>query len=146
MNTTRCMRGLALGLTMGLATVGNPRLASALDGVPTPGPSTATGTLTRVGEYWAGVSSFAQARVHLNGTCDGHPVGQNFYIIITSGPLTGSTAETNSVSMKNAYSTLLTALLSGKTVEVQGLPSCHPSTVEGDVKLNLVVGNINILQ
>jgi hypothetical protein len=88
----------------------------------------------------------ARARVRIsNGTCDNTSFTQDLYIIIWSGRLDNSSAELNSLNMKNAYSTLLAALLSGKTVEIQGLPNCSPNE-RGEIFLDLPTANVSILQ
>src|SRR5262245_23271366 len=70
----------------------------------------------------------ANVRVRFpNGTCDNFALTQAFYVIIQSGPLDNiRSAEFHSLKMKNTYSTLLAALLSGKRIEIQGLSGCPP--------------------
>jgi hypothetical protein len=116
MNATTDVRRLALGLTIGLAALAlRSTGADALQTYIT--PNTAQGTLTAVGEY-PGSSSVAKAEVLINGKCNSQPLNAPLEIIISSGALSGTATETNSLSMKNAYSTMLAALLSGKTIDL----------------------------
>jgi hypothetical protein len=89
----------------------------------------------------------ARARVRIDkGECNGTAIQQNnpLYIIINSGVLDAtSVAERNSLNMKNAYSTLLTALLSGKTVQIFGSPTCTQNA-SGEITLALPNGNVSI--
>jgi hypothetical protein len=47
--------------------------------------------------------------------------------------------------MKNAYSTLLTALISGRPVEISGMLSCSPNT-NGELTLDLPNGYVVLFQ
>ena len=113
---------------------------------------TVTGTLVSVGtlEPLSGsAGSQVRARVHIDkGECNNSAIPENspLYIIINSGVLDAtSLAERNSLNMKNASSTLLIALLSGKTVQIYGPPSCSPNAF-GEIVLALPNGNVSILQ
>jgi hypothetical protein len=150
MNTTRDILRLALGVTMSLAALALVRTeASAQVPPPRGGTSTAMGTLTSVGTFpWnsSSVPFFAQVRVRMDGKCDGTDE-HDLYIIIRSGSLQRGTdwAEANGLSMKNAYSTLLTALLSANTVEIHGLQSCNRNA-RGEVFLDLPNADVSILK
>jgi hypothetical protein len=63
----------------------------------------------------------ARLRVHVVGTCDGSTA--DIWIVIRSGRTDGVYSH-NGVNMKNAYSTLVSAFLSGKNVLIDGFPSC----------------------
>jgi hypothetical protein len=65
--------------------------------------------------------------VRVHGTCGTDLTPQDRWIVIRSGRMDGIYAH-NSVNMKNAYSTLMIALLSDKDVQIDGLPHC--STTE----------------
>ena len=130
-NVQRLLLGMAMALAVLDAGVAS---ASGLLGIP-----------NAVGGYSPDLSSqSAHIRVRINGTCDTNPV-QNLYIILRSGPLNDSSAELNSLYMKNAHSTLLTALLSGKTVEIQGLPDCIPNA-RGEIFVDVSNANVGVLQ
>jgi hypothetical protein len=110
---------------------------------------TVTGTLDRVGTFaplGGSGPGGSQVRVQVRidkGTCDSHDVN-SLYVIISSGSLADtSVAERNSLNMKNAYSTLLTALLSGKTVEIVGPATCTP-TSDG-ITMALGNGTVSII-
>jgi hypothetical protein len=108
------------------------------------------GTLAFVGTdvpLGGSAGSQARARVRIDkGTCDSTNNADGLYIIINSGVLDAtSVAERNSLNMKNAYSTLLTALLSGKTVQIYGFTTCSANAA-GEMTLALPNGNVNILQ
>jgi hypothetical protein len=111
------------------------------------------GTVTFVGTLEppsvGSAGSQVRARVRIaKGECDQSAIPENspLYIIINSGVLDGtSLVERNSLNMKNAYSTLLTALLSGKSVQIDGVVSCSPNAA-GEVTLALPNGNVSIIQ
>jgi hypothetical protein len=141
MNATNDLRRLALGLTIGLAALAlRSTGADALQTFIT--PNTAQGTLTAVGES-SGSSSVAKAEVLINGKCNSQPLNAPLEVIISSGALSGTATETNSLNMKNAYSTMLAALLSGKTIELSGLSGCA-ATIQGPVTLDLTTGSVLI--
>jgi hypothetical protein len=87
----------------------------------------------------------AIARVRItNGECETSPVEGDLWIIIGSGNLNNSIgAEINSLNMKSAYSTVLAALLSGKRVQIDGLPNCTRNA-RGEILLNLPTGNVGV--
>jgi hypothetical protein len=110
--------------------------------------------VTLVGVYWTGSDvvggvqqNYARARVRIHGDCDNGSDSDSIWIIISSGNLTSSAplTETYSVNMKNAYSTLLTALLSGKPVEIDGIDSCDPNT-RHELTLTLPNGDVSLFQ
>ena len=110
---------------------------------------TVTGTLDRVGTFeplgGSGPGgSQVRVQVHIDkGMCDSREVN-DLYIIISSGSLADtSVAERNSLNMKNAYSTLLTALLSGKTVEIFGPTTCTPTS--NAITMALGNGTVSII-
>jgi hypothetical protein len=114
------VRHLLIGLTMVLAVL-SAGVASA---------SSTWGKAIFVGTFVEDNSDgvfHARLRVRINGTCDTDTVAQDRWIIIRSGRTDGIFAH-NSVNMKNAYSTLMIALLSDKNVQIDGLPHC--STTE----------------
>src|SRR2546428_5343683 len=131
------VRRLLLGLAMVLAVI-DAGVASASGVLATP---------NFVGGFGPELSpDRARARVRFpNGACDGIQFTHDLYIIIRSGPLDGSSAELHSLNMKNAYSTLLAALLSGKTVEIQGLPNCIPNE-RGEIFVDVSDANVALLQ
>jgi hypothetical protein len=59
----------------------------------------------------------ARLRVRINGTCDSDTSVKDRWLIIRSGRMDGIYAH-NAANMKNAYSTLTSALLSGKSVQI----------------------------
>jgi hypothetical protein len=83
----------------------------------------------------------AAAWVRILGVCSGGPSNSTIWIKISPGDLT----ELNSLNMKNAYSTLLTALISGRPVEISGMPSCSPNP-NGELTLNLPNGYVVLFQ
>jgi hypothetical protein len=143
-NKEECMKNvryLLIGLAMVVAVLGaGVASASSLLGIP-----------NLVGVIQPDVSGvpIARARVRFpSGTCDGSAFTQDLYIIIGSGFLNSlfpDDIKTRILNMKNAYSTLLSALLSGKRLEIQGLPSCVPNQF-GEIFLNLPDANISVLQ
>lgn len=116
--------------------------------------STVRGTVTLVGVYAPGSNvvggvqvNYARARVRINGDCDNGSDSDSIWIIISSGNLTSSgyLTEVYSVNMKNAYSTLLTALISGRPVEIDGIDSCSPNT-RHELTLDLPNGDVSLFQ
>jgi hypothetical protein len=126
------IRRLLLGMAMTVAVLdAGVASSAAVFGIP-----------SSVGTFGQDLSS-ALVRVHIeNGTCDGVGV-PSVFIIIRSGRLDGNVAEINSLSMKNAYSTLLAALLSGQTVDLR-VPTCSLDA-EGEILMDLPTGQVNIL-
>ena len=47
----------------------------------------------------------------------------------------------NGVNMKNAYSTLMTAFLADKTVQIDGLPHCSPAS---EIFMDLWTGQVGM--
>jgi hypothetical protein len=88
-----------------------------------------------------------RAWVRILGGCDSGSTSDTIWIIISSGNVisSGNLTELNSLNMKNAYSTLLTALLSGKTVEISGIASCSP-TADNALQLDLANGYVVLFQ
>lgn len=113
------VRHLLLGLVMAL-TMLSEGVASAASGIS--GKVVFVGTET---EDYDGVYH-ARLRVRVYGTCDTDLVPQDRWIVIRSGRMDGIFAH-NGVNMKNAYSTLLAAILTGKDVLIWGLPNCSTS-------------------
>jgi hypothetical protein len=126
------VRRVRLGLTIGLAVLAPPGMVA--------GASAASvyGTLTFFGELpphiettdtGAVLGEFAEVRMRINGRCESQQVN-DFWVNIRSGNLNGGALlELNSLNMKNAHSTLLAALLSGKNVQIDGFPSCSQGAV-----------------
>jgi len=79
--------------------------------------------------------------VRIHGNCDNGSDSDSIWIIISSGNLT----ELNSVNMRNTYSTLLTALISGRPVEIEGIQSCSPNT-RNELFLDLPTGDVSLFQ
>ena len=108
-----------------------------------------TGKVTLVGtlseEKDAGGSFHARLRVRINGRCaEFGPIRPSDslverYVVIRSGNIAGYPH--NGVNMKNAYSTLVSAFLAGKNVQIDGLPNC--STIS-EIHLNLWVGAVSV--
>jgi hypothetical protein len=126
----------AMGL-LAVATIVSVLTVGVSSAATTVGKVTFVGTL---GEESSGTSS-AHMRVRVHGTCAAQPPSDkdapgDRWIEIQSARTDG-----NGVNMRNAYSTLLSALLSGKNVQIDGLPDC--STTEGIV-MNLSTGNVAI--
>jgi hypothetical protein len=104
--------------------------------VLTPGVSAATihGKVTFIGtmpEDSSDGNYNARVRVRVNGTCEldspSTDPARDYWVEIKSGRMDGIYAH-NSVNMKNAYSTLVSSLLSGKSVQIDGLPNCNPDS------------------
>jgi hypothetical protein len=140
-------RNVLFSLTVGFAVLAPPwtYLDSRHIGAAYAQPVGVTGTLDFVGTLDPQAGS-ARARVRVDqGDCDTGQVN-NLYIIISSGNLNNTSgSEANSVNMKNAYSTLLTALLSGKRVQIFGPQSCSPNAA-GEIFLDLPTGNVNVIK
>src|SRR5690349_11082214 len=130
---TDAQRMLA-GLTIGLAMLAPPLLVAGASASSLVGPVTFVGTLTSD-------ATIANVRVRISsGECDGQKVNEQ-WVHIKSGSLNGSTQETYSTNMRNAYSTLLAAFLTGKSIQIDGLPSC--GTTEA-IPLELPNGNVGL--
>jgi hypothetical protein len=127
------VRHLLIGLAMVLAVLG-AGVASA---------STTWGKVTFVGtiaEDRSGGGFHARLRVRVHGGCDNDAVAKDRWIIITSGRMDDIFAH-NGVNMKNAYSTLMAALLSGKNVQIDALPNC---SVQDAIELDLWRGTVGL--
>jgi hypothetical protein len=127
-------RRMLAGLTIGLAVLAPPLLVAGASA------SSLTGTVTFVGTLTAD-ATIANVRVRISGgECDGQKVNEQ-WVHINSGVLYGSTHESYSTNMRNAYSTLLAAFLTGKSIQIDGLPSC--STTE-PIPLELPNSNVGL--
>ncbi len=82
----------------------------------------------------------ARMRIRVSGTCDTDGVVKDRWVIISSGRMDGAYAH-NGVNMKNAYSTLMTALVSGKNVQIDALSTCSNAAA---INLNLWSAQIGI--
>jgi hypothetical protein len=141
------VRGIIFGVTVGLAVlfppwtyVGFGHFGKAYAQV--------LGTVTFAGTFAPNtVADGARARVRIEQVIGSQCAGidaMTLWVIISSGNLNNSAGvELNSLNMKNAYSTLLTALLSGKTVQIDGVRSCSRN-VNGEVFLDLPNGNVSV--
>jgi hypothetical protein len=142
-------RSILYSLTVGFAVLAPPWTYLGSRHFGEADAATVVGTVTFVGTLKSGTSVNSLARVRITtGECDGSPIPEKspLYIIIDSGNLNSSlSGESNRLYMKNAYSTLLTALLSGKSVQIDGLVDCSPNT-RGEVSLDLPNGNVSIIQ
>jgi hypothetical protein len=101
-------------------------LALAVLGADVALASTTVGKVTFVGTIGEDCSDgcHARLRVRVLGTCDTTDTEiKDRWIHIRSGRMDGEFAH-NSVNMRNAYSTLMAALLSGKDIQIDGLPNC----------------------
>lgn len=127
-------RRVLAGLTIGLAVLATPLLVTGASA------SSLVGTVTFVGTLAAN-PTIANVRVRISGgECDGQKVDVQ-WVHINSGELNTSTYESYSTNMKNAYSTLLAALLTGKSIQIDGIPSC--STTE-PIPMELPNGNVGL--
>jgi len=130
----KSVRYLLMGLAMVLAVLGAGGVSA----------SGFLGNVILVGTFSEEFSDgfHARLRVRVNGTCDNDPV-RGLYFIIRSGRVDGAFAH-NGVNMKNAYSTLLAALLSGKGVEIQdGFPYCIPNE-RNEIFMDLWRGSVSL--
>ena len=105
------------------------------------------GKVTFVGtidEDNSGGAYSARLRVRLNSTCMGDidTSPKDRWVIIRSGRMDGVFAH-NGVNMRNAYSTLLSALLSGNSVQIDGLPNCNTTST---ISLDLWVGTVGVIR
>jgi hypothetical protein len=75
-----------------------------------------------------------------NSTCDSDNVGKDRWIHVRSGRMDGIFAH-NSANFRNAYNTVMTAFLSGKNIQVDGVPSCDSSKTQ---TINLWSSSIGI--
>jgi hypothetical protein len=122
-----------LGLAMVLA-VFDAGVASA---------ATTVGKVTFVGTIGEEVISnvyHARLRVRVHGTCDTDAAEADRWIHIRSGRMDNIFTH-NSVNMRNAYSTLMSALLSGKDVQIDGLPNCSTTNV---IDMDLWTGQVGL--
>lgn len=112
---------------------------------PDASAATATGRVTFVGtmsEVNANGALQMRFRFRLtNSTCTGTTgTAPTRWIIVHSG-LMAEPLSHNMANTRSAYSTLLAAFLAGKTVQVDGVPSCNASV---DQQINLWTSNIGI--
>ena len=91
----------------------------------TSGKVTFVGTVTE--EAAAGGFS-ARMRIRVNGTCDTDLVAKDRWLVIRSGRTDGLLSH-NGINMRNAYSTLMAAMLSGKSVQIDLIPNCSTTNV-----------------
>ena len=113
-------------LLMGVAMI----LAVLVAGVAS--ASSAVGKVTFVGtisEENSDIGYHARLRVRIHGTCDTDTAAVDRWIVIRSGRTEDIYAH-NSVNMRNAYSTLMAALLADKIVQIDGLPQCTDGTMD----------------
>jgi hypothetical protein len=129
----KAFQHLLPGLVMALAVLG----AGIASASTTWGKVTFVGTISE--ENSGGVFS-ARLRVRVNGTCDNDTAVRDRWIHISSGRMDGVFAH-NGVNMKNAYSTLMAALLSGKNVQIDALPNC---SVQDVIELDLWRGTVGM--
>jgi hypothetical protein len=104
--------------TLGIATVG--KAANVV------GRVTYIGTLSEVA-IAGGFSPQFRVRVS-DSSCDGGAPGER-WIHVVGGRADGVLAH-NAVNIRNAYSTIMTAMLAGRQIEIQGIPNCSTSTVQ----------------
>ena len=126
------VRHLLTGLVLALAVLGTG-IASA---ATTWGKVTFVGT---IGEEYA-QGYHARLRVRVHGTCDSDGAAADRWIIIRSGRMDDIYAR-NSVNMRNAYSTLMAALLADKVVQIDGLSNCSTTDV---IFMDLWAGNVGL--
>jgi hypothetical protein len=126
------VRHLLMGAAMILAAL----VADVASASTTWGKVTFVGTFTQ--EYAQGYHARLRVRVH--GTCDADGAAADRWIIIRSGRMDDIYAH-NSVNMRNAYSTLMAALLSGKNVQIGGLSDCSMTDV---IDMDLWTGDVGL--
>ncbi len=126
-------------LTLAISLAG----AALLGGASTAQAATTWGTVTFVGTIGEAVvnGTYApQMRIRVHGTCDGDATPKDRWIHINGGRADGIYAH-NGVNMKNAYGTLLAAMLSGKSVQIDGISTCNTAST---ATLSLWAGNVGM--
>ena len=123
-NVTRNGRSvLTIAATWLCASAFGAGIASA---ATTVGTVTYLSTFAEIGNESVGLQ--ARAIVRVKGTCDNETDPNKERVIYVRSGRTDGMHSHNAVTMKNAYSTLLSAFLSGKRVELRGLTSCGASS------------------
>lgn len=79
-------------------------------------------------EFDAGFHARFRMRV-AQSTCGSDPTPTDRWIHVRSGRMDGEFAH-NSPNLRNAYSTLLVAFLTGNNVQIDNVPSCDASVVQ----------------
>jgi hypothetical protein len=125
-------RHLLMGAAMILTGLG----ADVASAATTWGKVTFIGTISE--EYSEGYH--ARLRVRIHGTCDTDATAADRWIHIRSGRMEDIYAH-NGVNMKNAYSTLMAALLADKSVQIDGLPHCSTTDV---INMDLWTGHVGL--
>jgi hypothetical protein len=128
----KAVRHLLTGLALALALLGAD-VASA---------ATIWGKVTFVGTISEDSADgyHARLRVRINGTCDTDAAVADRWIHIRSGRMEDIYAH-NSANMRNAYSTLMAALLADKSVQIDGLPHCNAAEV---ISMDLWTGTVGL--
>jgi hypothetical protein len=97
--------------------------------------------LGTIEEEAAGGAFGPRFRVRINGTCDNDSTPKSRFIAVRGGRTDGVFAH-NGPNTRNAYSTLLAAALSGKTVQIDGIANCSTTAV---IDLPLWAGTVGII-
>lgn len=92
------------------------------------------GKVTYVGtvaEYTAANEGYStRFRALISGSiCENQTNKVDRWVLVTSGRMDGQYAH-NAVNMRNAYSTVLAAMMTGKTIQIDGAPNCTASKVQ----------------
>jgi hypothetical protein len=125
-------RHLSMGAAMILAVL----VADVASAATTWGKVTFVGTISE--EYSEGYHARLRVRVH--GTCDTDATAADRWVHIRSGRVEDIYVH-NSANMRNAYSTLMAALLADKSVQIDGLPHCNPAEV---ISMDLWTGTVGL--
>ena len=128
----KAVRHLLTGLALALAVFG----AGVASAATTWGKVTFVGTISEDNAD----GYHARLRVLVHGTCDTDPAVADRWIHIRSGRMEDIYAH-NSANMRNAYSTLMAALLADKSVQIDGLPHCNPAEV---ISMDLWIGTVGL--
>jgi hypothetical protein len=123
---------------LGVATVASVLSAGVASASSVVGKVKFLGTMS---EDSSGGAYSARLHVRVSGTCDSDTSIKDRWVEIRSGPMDGIFAH-NSVNMRNAYSTLLSALLSGNSVVIDELPNCSTTSA---IPLALWVGRVGLV-
>ena len=126
----KAVRHLLTAMVLALAVLG----AGVASAASTVGKVTFVGTIGE--EYSEGYHARLRVRVH--GTCDTDATAADRWIIIRSGRMEDIYAH-NSANMRNAYSTLMAALLADKGVQIDGLANCSTTDV---ISMDLWMDNV----
>ena len=106
--------------------------------------SSTTGKVTFLGTIQEELAAGAlglRFRVRINGTCDTDTVPKSRFLHVRGGRVDGLFAH-NGPNARNAYSTLLAAALSGKSVQIDGIANCSTTAV---IDLPLWAGTVGII-